>query len=114
MKGQIEKVYSKQCRFCSSKEQPVQIFWNDIKKHFADGPNSDSPKHACSASSTKQRQEDFDQKFNQTINDLKSQAANQHNDQVQRIDALQRSQAHQTSLLVEIKAKIDGALRGYG
>ena len=113
MKGQIEKIYSKQCRYCSSKEKPVQIFWKDIKKYFADGPHSDSPKHACPSSSTKDRQLESDKRLNEMINDVKTQMANQHIDEVQRIDALQRAQAHQNSLLVEIRAKLYGALRGY-
>ncbi len=106
MNRQIERVYSKPCRYCGQ----LAIFWSDIHKYFADGPNSDSPKHACSASSTKHRQEDFDQKFNQIINDLKSQMSLQHNDEVQRIDSLQRTQAHQNSLLQEIRLKLNAVL----
>jgi hypothetical protein len=68
---QVQRVYSKQCRYCSSKDKPVQIFWNDIKKYFSDGPHSDSPKHACPSSSTKDRQLEQDKRLNQTINDLR-------------------------------------------
>ena len=89
---------------CSSEEKPVQIFWDDIHKQFTD---KEGQRHSC-PSSSKQSQ---NQRLNQTINDLKTRLANQHNDEVLRIDALQRAQAHNTSLLVEIKAKVDGILR---
>jgi hypothetical protein len=100
----VQKSYSKQCRYCSSKEQPVEIFWGDMKKYFTDATGA---KHQCAASS----KVDQSRQLNETINDLKSQMSSQHTDEVQRIDSLQRSTAHLTSLVQEIKFKMDAALR---
>jgi hypothetical protein len=64
---QIERVYSKPCRYCGQ----LAIFWSDLHKYFADGPNTDSPKHACPSSSTKDRQLEQDKKLNVMLNDFK-------------------------------------------
>jgi hypothetical protein len=102
--------YRKQCRYCSSKDHPVEIFWSDLKRQFTD---ANGAKHQCGGSSTSQQQVEADKKLNEMLNDIKSQMSNEHNDQVERIDALQRSTARNASILTELKAKIDGVLRGF-
>jgi len=107
----VQKCFTKPCKFCGS-----MLVWNDIQRQFDDLPEFNegrSQRHQCANSSTKHRQEELDQKFNQTVNDLKTEINNKFSDQVQRIDSLQKSTARNTSLLVEIKSKLDGALRGY-
>jgi hypothetical protein len=110
LRGLVEKAphpYQKPCKFCGQ----TSIYWSDISHCFTDTPGG--VRHQCASSSAKDRQLEQDKRLNEMINDVKSQMTNQHNDEVQRIDALQRAQAHQNSLLVEIRAKLDGALRGY-
>jgi hypothetical protein len=122
MNRQIEKIYSKPCRYCSSKEEPIQIFWNESKHYFSLGPNSDSPKHDCHNSSVKHRQLDRDnlvealkdKRLNEMFADLKSDLGNTLSKIEERFDNLQRAQIHSQSMLTEIRLKINEALTCYG
>jgi hypothetical protein len=97
----VTKVYSKSCKFCSTKDNPVTIWWSDINHYFC---GEDGKRHECHSSSVKDRQLESDKRLNEMLNDLKQEVSSQ-------ICSLQKSTAHNTSLLVEIKAKLDGVLR---
>jgi hypothetical protein len=103
MNRQIERVFSKPCKWCGKNA----IFWSDIHKYFADGPNSDSPKHQCPASS----KVDQDKRLNEILADLKTENASKFTSLESRFDNIQRTMLHQNSIIVELKAKIDGILR---
>jgi hypothetical protein len=111
VRGLVEKQYSKPCRFCSSKEKPVQIFWNTTKQYFSQGPNSDSPKHDCHNSSTKQKQLDKDKRLNEMFADIKNNIDSKFSAVEQRIDNIDRTILHLSSLSKEIKLKCDDLLQ---
>ncbi len=102
MNRQIERVFSKPCKWCGKNA----IFWSDMKKCFTETP--DGERHSCPPSS----KIDQNKHLNEMLNDLKSEISNKFSDEVQRIDSLQKSVARNTSILTEIKAKLDMVLRG--
>ncbi len=91
-------MYSKPCKYCSQ----TAIFWDDVHKYFVDKPDSGA-KHSC-PKRVENKQLESDKRLNEMLNDVKQEVSGQ-------ISSLQKSTAHNTSLLVEIKAKLDGVLR---
>lgn len=100
----VTKQFGKTCKYCG-----IYITWSDISRQFEEN----GERHLCSASSAKDRQLESDKRLNEMFADLKTEINNKFSDQVQRIDSLQKAQARGISLLTEIRAKVDGALRNY-
>jgi hypothetical protein len=99
----VSKTYSKNCKFCSAK-----IWWSDIHHYFA---AEDGKRHDCPNSSFRDKQLDQNQRLNETVNDLKAEISGKFSGIESRFDNMQRTMLHQNSIIVELKAKIDGILR---
>jgi hypothetical protein len=111
---QVQRVYSKPCKWCGKNA----IFWNDFKKYFADGPNSDSPRHTCPSSSTKDRQLEQDKRLNVMLNDFKHEIDSKFDalrtDLSSQQNSTQKSIAAVRAEIATLRTLFKNHSRGYG